>query len=88
MSYATGLSCLKDGYINHYIVESPGEVGINSLSGQHYLLFEQLAREWREAVCVLCDVLSNASRQCHCHHTSTIIILLNLIYLDIKKMYI
>ena len=61
---------------------------INSFSGQRYLLFEQLGPEWRKAVCVFYDFLSNASRQCHCHHTSTVIILLNLIYLDIKKMYI
>ena len=38
MSYATGLSCLKDGYINHYIVESPGEVGIiHWVDTRHYL---------------------------------------------------
>jgi len=38
-------------------VESPGEEEINSLSGQRYLLFEQLGPEWREAVCVFLGCL-------------------------------
>lgn len=31
-------------------MESPEEVGINSLSGQRYLPFEQPGPKWREAV--------------------------------------